>query len=130
MEARQEKIKLLNDIRDGLVRVTDLINLRVFFLDEGKISEFAERESRELSLDQFCKTFRAGKDLLFPIPGGCPRGGENIDLSGSVMAKIIEQIPELDTTENREFIDYCNNLRKVWIEKLGWEKFSDYQTGN
>jgi hypothetical protein len=130
MEARREKIKLLNDMKSGRVKVTDLINPRVFFLDEGKISEFAEREGRELSLDQFCKTFRAGKDLLFPVAQGIPQEGEKTDPSGPILSKIIELIPELDTPENREFIEYCNDLQKVWIDKLGWENFYNYQTGN
>jgi len=52
-----------------------------------------------------------------------PNKGIKADPSGSVLTKIINHFPELNTPNNQEYINYCNNLEKAWIDKLGWEFF-------
>ncbi len=122
---RQEKIKLLEGIWVGEIHPGELIEPKFYILRRGKIIDFHSEPPSlpELSFEQFCKVFRPKKDILGLGASGMPPKGIKSDPSGTILKKIIEQFPELETPNHRKFIEMCDNLERWYNERFGEEHF-------
>jgi len=108
---RREKILLLQGIRDGKIKVSDLQDGDVFMLSHGSLSV----GDTKLNVAEFLQRYKPDRDVMVVIWLGYPKPGEpTVDPSGEIMKQLIKKMPEFDTPRNWEFVEHCNDLMKRW----------------
>ena len=122
MKTRTEKIELLTGIKNGTRSVYELRATRFYILDCGVITNFA---GRRLSIDELCKRFIPGKDVLLLVDysaGNLPEKYNYRDPSGEILQEIVNRIPELDDDGTKEYINDAQDLRKAEF----WQTIINY----